>query len=269
MKNFLRILTLTAAVAEAACAPGRRGGWRYAAESDPQAGRSIAGLGENAAPSASSEELPLQIVIAAPYRSTPLTSENFADLEADSAAAKDSAQAYAAMLGIEIVRIDANAGVYDGAAELSRTYILKGADRAAADLFASLMADLSAEYQESVIAMDYAGGNAWELAYRLPHGIRIEPVTSDLGDGGGTFSLENASLRIMCFDPGIRDSLRTAFARRPQYEPLGCRSANCRLLGNADRQQIYLEVLAQQNLPVRLLDACSRALAICRRAADK
>ncbi len=283
MKKFLSSLALTAAIAAAACAPLRTRSGRPAQHSGLQAAQSGVRCRLFTEEPSAEGVLPLQIVIAAPYRSTLLTSENFAALEAGSSAAKDSAQVYAAMLGFEIVQIVSDAGIYKGAAEFSRTYILKGADRATADLFASLMADLGAEPQESVIALDYgvcdtpsgnvpqdsaatdcAGcGNAWELTFRLLSDVRIEPVAAEVA-GGGTFSPEDSTLRILCFDSRSRDSLGSAFASRPQYEMLGCRNVCCRLLEKSDRQRIYSGALSGEALPEALHSACRRALEVCR-----
>lgn len=212
-----------------------------------------------------------QYATVAPYFRSTLTTTNYEEMLHNTAQVKETAEKFAEALGVKITCVYTNAGLYQGGAELSYTYLLSEADRERADLFAALMGDLSFEYQDAVIAYNYvadddATATAIELLYTLPTDATIESITTDLNEVGsdGTARFDENKLQIICFGKEDCEKIVAAMEKKSAYTPESRHPQNSRYLENADRQQLYLRAIERYKDNVTLYGACSMALAICR-----
>ncbi len=221
------------------------------------------------------EETPVdytaQYATVAPYFRSTLTTANYEEMLHNTAQVKDIAEKLAEALGVKITCVYTNAGLYQGGAELSYTYLLSEADQETADLFAALMGDLSFEYQDAVIAYNYVADDdttatAIELLYTLPSDATIESITTDLNEVGsdGTACFDENELQIISFGEEDCEKIVVAMAKKSAYTLESRHPQNSRYLENADRQQLYARAIERYKDDVTLYAACSMALAICR-----
>ena len=216
------------------------------------------------------------IVSAAPYFRQKLTSQNKAELEKATQEVREKAQKLATIMGLEIEAVEVIGGTYLGNSEITYQYRVKSSDQELVDLFASLMGDLSFEYQDAVIAANYTKDetqiNAYELVYQVPEGTTIEDIEATLserGIEGSSFSFENNELSIIGFSEAeVHDLIKQL--TNSKYEYKGHKSQNSRYLDNEHRRDAYRSWLNSKGHDPRsrqLNNACSKALAICEAAA--
>lgn len=216
-----------------------------------------------------------QIVTAAPYFRQRLTSSNKEELEQKTLMAKQRAEILAEALGLKIKSVETIGGTYLGNSEITYQYMIDSDNEDAINLFASLMGDLSFEYQDAVIASNYVPkgkGNAIELTYSTPKNTTIEDiekVLKDSGIDGSSFSFENNELKIIAFSEEELDNLIDKLNKIEGYEYKEHSDQNSRYLDNEGRQNIYKtwlnSKLLRENWSLR--NACQKALAICEAAA--
>ena len=108
-----------------------------------------------------------QIITVAPYFRSILTTDNKEEQEKATQQIKEKAQKLANILGLQIESIETCGGIYLGKPEISYQYRIKSNDQEKVDLFASLMGDLSNEYQDAVIAANYTNDKSQITAYEL------------------------------------------------------------------------------------------------------
>lgn len=212
----------------------------------------------------------LQYATVAPYFRSTLTSDNQEEMRHDTKLVKEIAERFAAELGLKLAGVRTNAGLYQGGAELSYTYLLPEAPQEEADLFAALMGDLSAEYQDAVIACNYVtdndtAANAIALLYTLPEQATIESVTADLNEAGtdGTANFDEGELQIICFSDEESQRIAACFEQKSAYRSRGVYKQNSRYLENGDRQRLYERGMVKYKENVTLYCACAMALAVC------
>ena len=215
-----------------------------------------------------------QFVTAAPYFRQKLTSKNKEELEKQTAIVKERAEKLAKELGLEIEVVRTMAGTYQESSEISYKYIIKSGEQDKVDLFAALMADLSYEYQDAVIAANYthdkAQTNAYEIVYKVPDGTTIEDIEATLkevGIDGSSFELDSSELSIIGFSEEEVQEIINKLKDRYEYKEHN--PQNSRYLDNEYRRNAYKSWLnserGKQNR--KLYNACSKALAICEAAA--
>lgn len=163
-------------------------------------------------------------------------------------------------------------GTYLGISEISWLYEIEGTDQEKIDLFASLMGDLSNEYQDAVIAANYVQegqeGNAIEMVYRVPEGTTIENIEKtlqDLGIEGSSFKFDEGTISITAFSKDEALEIIDKFNKNTSYGFKEYNEQNSRYLDNRNRQDTYRLWLNSQKGKQnrRLYNACSKALAIC------
>lgn len=244
----------------------------------PQANREVNSLNNNqvqtqqAAAQQAEQEIK-QFVTAAPYFRQKLTSKNREELEKQTAIVKERAKKLAKELGLEIEVARTMAGTYQESSEISYKYIIKSGEQDKVDLFAALMADLSFEYQDAVIAANYvhdkAQTNAYEIVYKVPEGTTIEDIEATLkevGIDGSSFELDSSELSIIGFSEEEVQEIINKLKDRYEYKEHN--PQNSRYLDNEYRRNAYKSWLnserGKQNR--KLYNACSKALAICEAA---
>jgi len=215
-----------------------------------------------------------QFVTVAPYFRSKLTSSNKEEMIQATKDIQEKANKLAKKLGLEIVKVEPLGGTYLGSSEISWFYTLKNADQEKIDLFASLMGDLSNEYQDAVIAANYVNteeeATALEVVFTTPEGTTIEQIEKTLqevGIDGSSFHFDTNELAITCFSQEEVDNIFNKL--KDKYEYKGYSFQNSRYLDNESRRNLYKTWLkTKSNTQDRsLYNACSKALAICEAAA--
>lgn len=210
-------------------------------------------------------------VTVAPYFRSRLNTGNKEEMIAKTKAIRDKAQKLASSIGLGIVSVKPMGGTYLGSSEISWLYEIEGTDQEKIDLFASLMGDLSNEYQDAVIAANYVGkgqGNAIELVYEVPTGTTIENIEKtlqDLGIEGSSFKFDEGTISITAFSKDEALEIIDKFSKNTSYGFKEYNEQNSRYLDNRNRQDTYrLWLNSQEGQQNRsLYNACSKALAIC------
>lgn len=134
---------------------------------------------------------------------------------------------------------------YLGSSEITYQYLIKSTDQKKVDLFASLMGDLSFEYQDAVIAANYVKqgkGNAIELTYKVPDNTTIEDIEKILKDNnieGSSFSFETKELSIIAFSEEELNDLINKLNKIKGCEYRGTTNQNSRFLDNESRRNTY------------------------------
>lgn len=92
----------------------------------------------------------------------------------------------AGLVGLKVKKVIATGGIYQGSSEISYQYVISSNDDSKTNLLAALMADLSFEYQDAVIAANYVTSEEWEklpddvkaieIVFTTPNGITIEEI---------------------------------------------------------------------------------------------
>lgn len=215
-----------------------------------------------------------QIITVAPYFRQELKTDNKEILEEATETAKIRAQKLANLLNFEIEAVETIGGTYLGKSEITYKYRINSNDQEKIDLFASLMGDLSFEYQDATIAANYVSkgnGNAIELVYKVPDGTTIKDIKKTLKDNeieGSSFSFKNNELSIIAFSAEELENLINKLNNNTNYEYKQDTEQNSRYLDNESRRNLYkawlTKELREQNRG--LYYACSKALAICEAA---
>lgn len=221
-----------------------------------------------------------QIVTVAPYFRQSLDSSNKQSLEKATKETMEKANKLAKVIGLEVAEVRTIGGTYLGSSELTYQYVIKSTDQQKVDLFAAIMGDLSAEYQDAVIAANYVTKEQWdsqtenkavELMYSVPQGTAIEDiekVLQDVGIEGSSFNFENNTLSITAFSETEAIEISNKL-KNTNYEQREINLQNSRYLDNERRRALYRTWISQnrgtQNR--QLNNACSKALAICEAAA--
>ena len=215
-----------------------------------------------------------QFVTLAPYFRSKLTSSNKEKMIEATKSIQEKANKLAKTLGLEIVKVEPLGGTYLGNSEISWFYTFKNANQEKIDLFASLMGDLSSEYQDAVIAANYVTSEkeatALEIVFKTPEGITIEQIEKtllELGIDGSSYHFSTNELSVICFSQeevaNVIDKLKG------KYDYKETNLQNSRYLDNESRRNIYKTWLnsevGKQNRS--LYNACFKALAICEAAA--
>lgn len=216
-----------------------------------------------------------QIVTVAPYFRQKLNTNNKEDLEKATTEVKEKANKLAETLGLKIDAVRTIGGTYLGSSEITYQYLIKSTDQKKVDLFASLMGDLSFEYQDAVIAANYVEkgkGNAIELTYKVPDNTTIEDIEKALKDNnieGSSFSFETKELSIIAFSEEELNDLINKLNKIKGYEYRGTTNQNSKFLDNESRRNTYKSWLNPQLYREnrKLYNACSKALAISEAAA--
>lgn len=215
-----------------------------------------------------------QFVTLAPYFRSKLTSSNKEKMIEATKSIQEKANKLAKTLGLEIVKVEPLGGTYLGNSEISWFYTFKNADQEKIDLFASLMGDLSSEYQDAVIAANYVTSEkeatASEIVFKTPEGITIEQIEKtllELGIDGSSYHFNTNELSVICFSQ--EEVINIIDKLKGKYEYKETNLQNSRYLDNESRRNIYKTWLnsevGKQNRS--LYNACSKALAICEAAA--
>ena len=216
-----------------------------------------------------------QIVTVAPYFRQSLTTQNKETLEKATQEVKQKAEKLAKVIGLEISDVEVVGGTYLGSSEITYQYHIKSTDSEKVDLFASLMGDLSFEYQDAVIAANYTKdrkqATAIEVTYKVPENTKIEDVEkklNEVGIDGSTLHFDSNELSIMAFSQEEYEDIVNKL-ENTDYEFKEFNLQNSRYLDNESRRNTY-EVWnnserGKQNR--QLSNACSKALAICEAAA--
>lgn len=223
-----------------------------------------------------------QIATVAPYFRQQLNSQNIEELKQKTEEIKGKAQKLASEIGVEISSIHTMGGTYQGKSEISYMYELKNATPEQADLFASLMGDLSFEFQDAVIAANYitkeeaerTGNSAIELVFTAPKNITIESIEESLkeaGIEGSSYKFDSNELIIMAFSKDEYTQILTTLTQEKYgYKYKESNSQNSRYLDTGSRRDTYKAWLnsemGQQNRS--LYNACSKALEICNAAIE-
>jgi len=129
-------------------------------------------------------------VTVAPYYSTPVTNENYAEVKASADGAfRTKAQSLAESMGLSISEIRDNVGGYTfsegensgkSVKEISYTVALQNATDEQADLYAALLSDLGYEVQETGISSKYIAANEADDNSSLEIEIPIRPIGGDV-----------------------------------------------------------------------------------------
>ncbi|MCF0207005.1 MAG: S41 family peptidase, partial [Bacteroidales bacterium] len=201
---------------------------------------------------------------------------------------QETAQALAAELGLTIKNVKPNIGTYLGSSEISYTYELDSAGKDKVDLFASLMGDLSSEYQDAVISANYVEeGSENHNAYEIEFSVKgksiedIEKELQELGLEGSTYDFNNNKFTIIISTnnwneerPKTVEELNEEFdnilkLQNYGYEFKERNAQDSRFLDCASRKEIYRSWLAKSGQQSgKLYYACQKALQIVE-AAEK
>lgn len=225
------------------------------------------------------EEPTRHIVTVSPYFRQELTKANKQQLIAATRNAINKANEIANMLGLNIETVNTIDGTYLGNSELSYQYIINSDNQAAVDLFASLMADLSFEYQDAVIAANYVNkgekSTAIELVYSVPENEDIASITKTLkkcGIEGASYNAEEHKIYITAFSKDELNNYIVNLNSKTNYKYEKDREQNSRYLDGQYRRDIYKEWLdpksGLQSSRPELYNACAKALAICEAASQ-
>jgi hypothetical protein len=229
-----------------------------------------------------------QVITVAPYFRQPLTTSNKGELEKATQEVRQKAEKLAKIIGLEISDIKVVGGTYQGKSEITYQYRINSTDQQKIDLFASLMGDLSFEYQDAVIAANYIEKEKWdsiqddkaiEIVFKAPEGTTIEDVESMLSKAsvdGSTYHFDNGILTITAFSEvdtiNIVDRINKINEKNDkkyEYRKEETQFQNSRYLDNDRRRALYQTWLAsprgKENR--QCYNACSKALAICEAAA--
>ncbi len=223
-----------------------------------------------------------QLVTVAPYFRQKLNSLNKTELEKATQEVKEKAQKLAAQIGLVIEDIETIGGTYLGSSEITYQYKLKSADQEKIDLFASLMGDLSFEYQDATIAANYVTKDEWdklpdenkaiEIVYKIPENTSIENIEKTLADAGiegSSLNFRTNTLTITTFSEDETNEVINKL-KDTEYDYKEHNAQNSRYLDNEYRRNAYQSWLnskrGQQNRS--LYNACSKALSIAEAAAE-
>ncbi|MCQ2076631.1 MAG: hypothetical protein MJZ20_06325 [Bacteroidaceae bacterium] len=222
----------------------------------------------------------------APYFRSKLTTANKEDVIKATKEIQQKAQKLATELGLTITGVKPLGGTYLGSSEISWFYEIKGGTRECVDLFASLMGDLSNEYQDAVIASNYvseesADANAIEVTL-IKENAKIEDIEkhlNELGIEGSSYHFDSGELtffvdkykyiseeKIEKTDEEIKKEINNILKLTEEnygYKFREQNSQNSRNLGNESRQKIYRSWMSNGPQNRKLYKACEKALAIC------